>query len=41
MNPGSVSIPKDNSYNGYMTYEDKIFLWKDFDGNIKNQFTVN
>ncbi len=41
MNPGSVSIPKDNSYNGYMIYEDKIFLWKDFDGNIKNQFTVN
>ena len=41
MNPGSVSIPKDNSYNGYMIYEDKIFSWKDFDGNIKNQFTVN
>lgn len=41
MNPGSVSIPKDNSYNGYIIYEDKIFLWKDFDGNIKNQFTVN
>ena len=41
MNPGSVSIPKDNSYNGYMIYEDKIFSWKDFVQNMKNQFTVN
>ncbi len=34
MNPGSVSIPKENSYHGYMTLCDCKFLWKDFDGNI-------
>jgi hypothetical protein len=35
MNPGSVSIPKENSYHGYMTLENGLFLWKDFDGNVK------
>lgn len=34
MNPGSVSIPKENSHHGYMTLCDGEFLWKDFDGNI-------
>ena len=34
MNPGSVSIPKENSHHGYMTLCDGDFLWKDFDGNI-------
>ncbi len=34
MNPGSVSIPKENSHHGYMTLSDGEFLWKDFDGNI-------
>lgn len=29
MNPGSVSIPKEDSWHGYMTYEDGEFLWKD------------
>ena len=32
MNPGSVSIPKENSWHGYMTLENGCFLWKDFDG---------
>jgi putative phosphoesterase len=40
MNPGSVSIPKENSYKGYMTLEDGQFLWKDLDGNIKNQYRL-
>ncbi len=35
MNPGSVSIPKENSWHGYMTMEDGQFLWKDLEGNIK------
>ena len=39
MNPGSTSIPKENSHHGYMTYENKVFTWKDFDGNIKNSYT--
>ncbi|MBR2453236.1 MAG: phosphodiesterase [Clostridia bacterium] len=34
LNPGSVSIPKENSHHGYMLFEDGTFLWKDFDGNI-------
>ncbi|MBR3766913.1 MAG: phosphodiesterase [Clostridia bacterium] len=40
MNPGSVSIPKENSHHGYMTYEDGTFLWKDFDGNTINSYTI-
>ena len=36
MNPGSVSIPKEGSHHGYMVFEHGEFLWKDFDGNIKN-----
>lgn len=31
-NPGSVSLPKDGSYNGYMTFENGTLIWKDFDG---------
>lgn len=38
MNPGSVSLPKENSYHGYMTFEDNIFLWKDLDGRIMNEY---
>ncbi len=41
MNPGSVSIPKENTYHGYMTLENGTFIWKDFDGNIKNEFAHN
>lgn len=33
MNPGSVSIPKENSHHGYMILENGVFLWKDFSGN--------
>lgn len=33
MNPGSVSIPKENSAHGYMIY-DGTFIWKDLDGNV-------
>lgn len=29
LNPGSVSIPKENSPHSYMTLEDCIFTWKD------------
>ena len=35
MNPGSVSIPKEQSHHGYMIIEDGQFLWKDLDGNEK------
>lgn len=33
MNPGSVSIPKEQSWHGYMIAEDGRFTWKDFEGN--------
>ncbi|MGN0361701.1 MAG: phosphodiesterase, partial [Bilifractor sp.] len=34
LNPGSVSIPKENSCHGYMTLEDGRFQWKDLEGNV-------
>lgn len=41
MNPGSVSIPKENSHHGYMIYENGIFYWKDFSGSIINSYKIN
>lgn len=38
LNPGSVSIPKNGSWHGYMTLENGTFLWKDFDNNVKDRF---
>ena len=35
MNPGSVSIPKENSHHGYMIMEGLDFAWKDLEGNVK------
>lgn len=32
LNPGSVSIPKEGSWHGYMTLCDGVFTWKDMDG---------
>ncbi len=32
LNPGSLSIPKENSPYGYMTLEDRTFFWKTLDG---------
>ena len=40
MNPGSVSIPKNNSANSYMTLEGGCFLWKDFEGEAFNKFEM-
>ena len=31
LNPGSLSIPKENSPHSYMTLEDDVFYWKDVD----------
>ncbi len=38
MNPGSVSIPKEGSWHGYMIWEGSSFVWKDLEGNIKTQW---
>ena len=40
MNPGSVSIPKENSPHGYMTLEDGAFLWKSLDGEIYMRYSL-
>lgn len=39
MNPGSVSIPKENTPHGYMTLENGTFLWKSLDGEIIKEYT--
>ena len=39
INPGSTSIPKENSHHGYIILENKKFIWKDFDCNIINEYT--
>lgn len=40
MNPGSVSLPKEDSKRGYMTFEGKSFLWKDLEGNIFSSYIL-
>ena len=40
LNPGSVSIPKENSHHGYMLFEDGLFTWKNFDGDIIKTFKI-
>lgn len=40
MNPGSVSIPKENSHHGYMIFENSKFIWKSLDGEVKYEFAV-
>ncbi|MBR6809087.1 MAG: metallophosphoesterase family protein, partial [Clostridia bacterium] len=40
MNPGSVSIPKEQSPNSYMTLENGHFQWKDMDGNTYNEYFI-
>ena len=41
LNPGSVSIPKNGSWHGYMTLEDGRFLWKDLDGAVQMTWELN
>lgn len=38
INPGSVSIPKEDSHHGYMILCGECFLWKDFDGNVRKEY---
>ena len=35
LNPGSVSIPKENSWHGYMILEEGKFTWKSLSGEIQ------
>lgn len=41
LNPGSVSIPKENSPHSYMTFEDEIFLWKTLEGKVYKTFELS
>lgn len=38
INPGSTSIPKENSHHGYIILENRKFTWKDFDGNTIKEY---
>ena len=40
MNPGSVSIPKEDSPHTYMTLENGVFWWKDLDGTAYFDFEL-
>ncbi|MBQ3052894.1 MAG: phosphodiesterase [Clostridia bacterium] len=41
MNPGSVSIPKEESCHSYMTLENGEFLWKNLEnGQVYNKFSL-
>ncbi len=40
MNPGSVSLPKENSPHGYMTLSDKGFVWHTLDGEKYMEYTI-
>lgn len=40
LNPGSVSIPKENTNHGYMILENKTFQWKDLEGTIYHELTI-
>ena len=34
MNPGSTTLPKENSHHGYIVYEKRRFTWKDMEGKV-------
>lgn len=38
LNPGSVSMPKEDSWNGYLVLDGGRFIWKDFEGNIRMDY---
>lgn len=40
LNPGSVSIPKENSPHSYMTLENGLFTWKTLEGEAYREYRV-
>ena len=40
LNPGSVSIPKENSPHSYLTLESGKFLWKELDGTVYHELNI-
>ena len=41
LNPGSISIPKEESPHSYMMLENGVFLWKDLDGTCYRKFEIH
>ena len=40
INPGSVSIPKADSQHSYMTFDGKVFKWKNLDGETYMEYSI-
>jgi len=40
LNPGSVSIPKENSPHSYMVFDGERFEWKTLDGEVYKEFLL-
>ena len=40
LNPGSVSLPKENSPHSYLTLEGRKFLWKELDGTVYHELNI-
>jgi len=40
INPGSVSMPKEDSHHGYILFENDIFYWRDFDKNTVKKYSL-
>jgi hypothetical protein len=40
LNPGSVSIPKENSAHGYMVLDGDTFTWKSLEGEVYHTLTL-
>lgn len=41
LNPGSVSIPKEDSPHSYMVYEEDVFTWKTLEGEEYKRWMIN
>lgn len=41
LNPGSVSLPKEDSYHGFVLYENRKFSFKNFDGEVLDGVDLN
>lgn len=41
LNPGSISIPKEDSWHGYMIFEKDMFVWKDLQGQEKMRYSAS
>ncbi len=40
LNPGSIALPKQDSYHGFMILENGVFRWYDSEDNERNSFVV-